>query len=138
MKVIIARTPASLEFDVLAIDAFSSDAIPVHLLTTECGEIYRQQLRPGGILAVHISNRFLDLNPIVRGLADTLGWRAFRIDSDGDESIGVFATNWILLTNSEIIAESEVLQRSHSPWSASDGKIQWTDNYSGLWQILSL
>ncbi len=128
----------SQQFDVLAIDAFSSDAIPVHLLTTECGEIYRQQLRPGGILAVHISNRFLDLNPVARGLADTLGWRAFRIDSDGDDSIGVFSANWILLTNSETIAENEELQRRNSPWSASDGKIQWTDNHSGLWQVISL
>ena len=126
------------QFDVLAIDAFSSDAIPVHLLTTECGEIYRQQLRPGGILAVHISNRFLDLNPVARGLADTLGWRAFRINSDGDDSIGVFSATWILLTNNVAIAENEELQRMHSPWSASDGKIQWTDNHSGLWQVLSL
>ena len=45
---------------------------------------------------------------------------------------------WILLTNSEIIVENEELQRSHSPWSASDGKIQWTDNHFVLWQILSL
>jgi hypothetical protein len=127
----------SQQFDVLAIDAFSSDAIPVHLLTTECSEVYRQHLRPGGILAVHISNRFLDLNPIARGLADHLGWNAFRIDSEEDETIGVYAATWILLTDSEAIAEDKELARLHSPWDASDPKIQWTDDHSGLWQILT-
>ena len=128
----------SQQFDVLAIDAFSSDAIPVHLLTTECGEVYRQHLRPGGILAVHISNRFLDLNPIARGLADHLGWRAFRISNDEDNSIGVFSSTWILLTKSESISENEELMRGHSPWGEKDKIFQWTDDYSGLWQVLSL
>ena len=128
----------SQQFDVLAIDAFSSDAIPVHLLTTECGEVYRQHLRPGGILAVHISNRFLDLNPIARGLADHLGWRAFRISNDEDNSIGVFSSTWILLTKSESISENEELMHGHSPWGEKDKIFQWTDDYSGLWQVLSL
>lgn len=127
----------SQQFDLLAIDAFSSDAIPVHLLTTECGEIYRRQIRPGGILAVHISNRFLDLNPISRGLADHLGWRAFRIENDEDDSVAVFSSTWILLTSSDIIAKDDELLQATTPWDESDQIIQWTDDYSGLWRILS-
>ncbi len=128
----------SQQFDVLAIDAFSSDAIPVHLLSSECGEIYRKQLRPGGILAIHISNRFLDLNPVVRGLADHLGWNAFRIENDEDDTLAVYSSTWILLTESSDIAESPEIQSSHSPWSESDLKFLWTDSYSGLWRVLTL
>jgi len=127
----------SQQFDVLAIDAFSSDAIPVHLLTTECGEIYRQHLRPGGILALHVSNRFLDLIPVARGLADSLGWRAFQVDSDDDDSIGVFGSNWILVTSSDAIAEDEELTEAITPWNESGETISWTDDYSGLWRVLS-
>lgn len=125
------------QFDVLAIDAFSSDAIPVHLLTTECGEIYRQHLRPGGILALHVSNRFLDLTPVARGLADSLGWRAYQVDSDDDDSLGVFGSNWILVTSSDTIADDEELAEVITPWDENDETISWTDDYSGLWRILS-
>ncbi len=127
----------SQQFDVLAIDAFSSDAIPVHLLTTECGAVYRQQLRPGGILALHVSNRFLDLVPVARGLAESLGWQAIQIDSDDDDSSGVFGANWILITNNEEIVSNEEIKRTQLPWDKSAGKLSWTDDYSGLWRVLS-
>ena len=61
-----------MEFDVLAIDAFSGDAIPIHLLTVESLVIYRQHLRPDGILAIHVSNRFVELVPVVRRLGEEL------------------------------------------------------------------
>lgn len=125
------------QFDVLAIDAFSSDAIPVHLLTTQCGDIYRQNLRPGGVLAIHVSNRFLDLDPVVRGLAGHLGWQAFRIDNDDDDSIGVFTSSWILLTSSTEFAGLSELQDAHTPWEDTDPILQWTDDYSGLWRVLT-
>ena len=125
-------------FDILAIDAFSSDAIPVHLLTSECGEIYRQHLRPGGILAVHISNRFLDLNPVSRGLAEHLGWKAYRIENSGDDSAGVFSSTWILLTADEEPGKVAAFQDALTPWKDSESVLHWTDDYSGLWQVISL
>ena len=126
------------QFDILAIDAFSSDAIPVHLLTSECGEIYRQHLRPGGILAVHISNRFLNLNPVSRGLAEHLGWHAYRIENSGDDSAGVFSSTWILLTSDEELGKVAAFQDALTPWKDSEKVLHWTDDYSGLWQVLSL
>ena len=66
----------SHDFDLIAVDAFSGDAIPMHLLTAECAEIYRQRLAPGGIIALHISNRALNLEPVTRGMARYLGWQA--------------------------------------------------------------
>ena len=60
-------------------DAFSSDAIPMHLLTAEAADIYRQHLAPGGLLLFHISNRSLNLEPVTRGLAQHLNWNAAQI-----------------------------------------------------------
>jgi hypothetical protein len=127
----------SQQFDVLAIDAFSSDAIPIHLLTTECGDIYREQLRPGGVLAIHISNRFLELDPITRGMAEHLGWHAVRIENDDDDATGVFSSTWVLLTSSDDLVNSPDIQDIVSEWDESDRILRWTDDYSGLWQVLS-
>jgi spermidine synthase len=125
------------QFDVLAIDAFSSDAIPVHLLTSECGDIYRQHLRPGGILAIHISNRFLDLNPVSRGMAEHLGWQAIRIENGNNNLTGVFSSTWILLTSSKDLAGNASFKAAEDPWKEDERILHWTDDYSGLWQVLS-
>ncbi len=126
------------QFDVLAVDAFSSDAIPVHLLTAECGEIYRQHLADDGILAIHISNRFLELDPVVRGLADHLSWQAVRIDDDGDDEEGVYSSTWVLLTPSMDVANELQTSPSFDAWKTGEPILLWTDDYSGLWRILSL
>ncbi|MFO0975237.1 MAG: hypothetical protein U0996_02505 [Planctomycetaceae bacterium] len=127
----------SQQFDVLAIDAFSSDAIPVHLLTSECAEIYRKHIRPGGILAIHISNRFLDLEPITRGMAEDLGWQAILIDNDDDDMTGVFSSSWVLLTDNSSFLDDPTIQESITPWEDAGRILHWTDDYSGLWQVLS-
>lgn len=126
----------SQQFDVLAVDAFSSDAIPVHLLTAECAEIYAKHLRPGGILAVHISNRFLNLEPVARGMAAQLGWNAFLIDNPDDDSHGVFASSWVLITSSTAVAEDPEVALAVDEWVDDDWVLKWTDDYSGLWPVL--
>lgn len=94
------------DFDVLAIDAFSSDAIPVHLLTSECGDIYKTHLRPDGILAIHISNRYLDLEPVVYGLAKYLEWEAVVISNNSSNGGRVYPSTWVLVTrNKDFLAE---------------------------------
>jgi len=125
------------QFDVLAIDAFSSDAIPVHLLTSECGDIYKQHLRPGGILAIHISNRFLDLNPVSRGMTEHLNWQAFRIENGNNDLTGVFSSTWILLSSSTELAEDSIIKNRIDPWGDEERVLHWTDDYSGLWQVLT-
>ncbi len=122
-------------FDVLAVDAFSSDAIPVHLLTREAMDLYFRHLRPDGILAMHISNRHLDLEPVLAGEARSSGRRARRVENEDDEGAGVFASTWVLITalpndfDNEIRADSNPVSREH--------RVRlWTDDYSNLFQIL--
>ena len=90
------------QYDVLALDAFSSDATPVHLLTAEACDAYRRHLKPNGVLAIHISNRYLDLEPVVRGLAERAGFGVAVIndDTDFDASRGdLCESTWVLLTH---------------------------------------
>lgn len=126
----------SQQFDVLAVDAFSSDAIPVHLLTAECAEIYAKHLRPGGILAVHISNRFLNLEPVARGMAEQLGWNAVLVENPNDDAQGVYASSWVLITSSQTVVDDAELAVQTSEWSNNDWILKWTDDYSGLWQVI--
>jgi hypothetical protein len=122
-------------FDVLAVDAFSSDAIPVHLLTEEAMLLYFRHLRPDGVLAVHISNRYLDLQPVVEGEAKATGKIARVLDTDDDESVDVFASTWVLVFASDSGFEPEELKGSAQIESKRKVRL-WTDDYSNLFRIL--
>jgi spermidine synthase len=122
-------------FDVLAVDAFTSGAIPLHLLTAEAADVYSQRLKDDGILAFHITNRFLDLTPVVNGMADRLGLKAIRISTPGSEP-GANAAVWMLLTKNEaFLAEPRVQQAVDV--SSDPSTLRWTDDYAGLWQALN-
>jgi SAM-dependent methyltransferase len=122
-------------FDVLAVDAFSSDSIPVHLLTREAMQLFFRHLQPDGILAVHISNRYLNLQPVLEGETKALGKIARVVDTEDDESQDVFGATWVLITNPATGFDSEEIQ--HSAEIASKRKVRlWTDDYSNLFQIL--
>jgi SAM-dependent methyltransferase len=122
-------------FDVLAVDAFSSDSIPVHLLTKEAMQLFFRHLKPDGVLAVHISNRYLDLAPVVEGEARALGKAARMVDTEDDQTQDVFAATWVLVT-SPAPGFSEGLM-SASIGIQSERKVRlWTDDYSNLFQIL--
>ena len=126
------------KFDVLAVDAFSSDAIPMHLLTRECAEIYWQHLNSDGILALHISNRHMDLKPVCRALAEEFGHTAVRVHSDENDDEGVDSADWILLTKSEEFLNSTTLQAAQTGWP-EDGlaPLLWTDDYGSIRPILN-
>ena len=121
------------KFDVLAVDAFSGDAIPVHLLTREAGDIYAAQLARGGTLAIHISNRYLDLEPVVRGLAEHLKLQVLVIHSDIDSSNGISASDWMLLSDNPRLLASlgPTAEKQHDPHPS----LLWTDDYSNLFRI---
>jgi hypothetical protein len=121
-------------FHVLVVDAFSGDAIPTHLLTREAGDIYRRQLDPQGVLAIHISNRYLDLDPVVRGLADYLEFKVLRIDTAIDKVRGTSAADWMLLTRNEALLKKLGKEATKPP--AEPKTLLWTDEYSDLWRIL--
>ncbi len=125
------------QFDILIIDAFSSDSIPVHLITRECCDLYRKHLKHDGLLLFHISNRYLDLEPITRALAKHLDWNAISIDSDGDDSLGVYSATWIIITSNEEFLAQEEIQGAQTPWEDNVAPRLWTDDFASLWQIMS-
>jgi len=128
----------SQQFDVLALDAFSSDAIPVHLLTREAFEVYFQHLKPNGILAVHTSNRYLKLEPVVTRLAREFGYEAVEISDDPPETKWwLFRSTWILVTKNQEFLETEPIPSSILAHEAKDSKKNlWTDDYSSLYEVL--
>jgi spermidine synthase len=124
----------SQNFDVLVVDAFSGDAIPVHLLTREAIEIYLRELAPKGVLAFHISNRYLDLRPVIHELAENFKLRSGWIHSPGARLSQ--PSDWILLARSnEILGQPEIARQLQSLDSQRKVRL-WTDDYSNLFQIL--
>jgi spermidine synthase len=126
----------SNEFDVLVLDAFSGDSIPVHLLTEEAFDLYAKHLRSDGILAVHITNQYLDLSDIVRAAARRIGKDAIWIE-DGADRWYEDENDWILVTNNPLFMQSNRLQTLQSAWDEEDpGPIRWTDDFSNLFQVI--
>jgi hypothetical protein len=122
-------------YDVLAVDAFSGDAIPVHLLTLEAFRLYFRHLKPGGVLALHISNRYLELQPVVRAAAEAMGKQALVFKTTSDDARGTFATTWVLVGDSEPLGHAE-LKDSGRPPVALPGFHAWTDDFSSLLRVL--
>jgi spermidine synthase len=123
------------KFDLLVLDAFSSDAIPVHLLTREAFSQYFKHLSPRGVLAVHISNRYLDLKPVVKQAALYFHKEARLVDSDEIEYIGVYSSDWILVANDPAIFDTESLKVAAENFDTQPIRM-WTDDFSDLYQIL--
>ena len=144
VQVVLGDARLSLEkeppqhFDLLALDAFSSDAIPVHLLTREAFDVYERHLNPDGILAVHISNHYLDLEPVVVNLARQFNYKLALIDYDEtDEEWWDYSSTWMLLTRSGTIINSPAIHNAASTVKTNQAKIPlWTDDFTSLFQIL--
>ncbi len=127
-----------LKYDVLAIDAFSSDSIPMHLLTEEAVRLYLDRLKPDGILCIHISNRFLDLDSVCLAIAQQLAWPAVLIDSDSIASQGTNKATWVLLTKNEAFLQDEAVREAiDTKWPGDRTPVLWTDDYGSLWQVLA-
>jgi spermidine synthase len=125
------------EFDVIVLDAFSGDAIPVHLLTKEALELYYRHLKKDGVIAVHVSNRHLDLNPVVYGLAKHFQTRLTEVHNSDDNGWGEAASDWILLTQNLEFLNSESIREHGEDVPPPDKVIPlWTDQYSNLFQIM--
>ncbi len=127
---LVAEPPQN--FDVLIVDAFSGDAIPLHLLTVEAMAIYRKHLAPGGILAFHVSNQYVNLEPEIAALAASAHLKSRFVASPEDKQSGEFKATWILVTDNQAfldqpaIADHAALIQLHANVPA------WTDNYSSL------
>jgi spermidine synthase len=125
-------------FHVLVLDAFSGDAIPVHLLTREAMALYLDHLRPDGVIAVHISNRHLDLRPVVEGLAREHHLHFATIeDTGGDDRWWIYDTTWVLLSRDPArLAVDDIRRVTQAPPDESARFVHWTDDHASLFEVL--
>ncbi len=130
-------------FDFLIMDAFSSDAVPVHLLTKEAFEIYLRHLKPDGAILVNISNRYLDLRPVVENAAKVFGLQAHTVNSEdggADEDEGgwwLYGATWMILSKNQEFMNRDALRYAAAPPSTKPNTIPlWTDDYASMFQIL--
>jgi hypothetical protein len=123
-------------FDMLAVDAFSGDAIPVHLLTREAFELYFRHLKADGVLAVHISNSYLNLQPVVERAAAYFGKPAVSVVNQDDPANGVFRSTWILIAAQPESLASPEIRPVGVPLPRTSNFRLWTDDYSNLLGIL--
>ena len=136
-RIVLERQLSSGEgqrFDILAIDAFSCDAIPIHLLTQESFQTYFRHLQPDGILALHVTNRYVDLIPIVARLAEAVGMHAIYIENYSSDSRFVDSTDWVLLTNNQAFLHTEAVHQDEEPMP-TPGPL-WTDDFSSIFEVV--
>ncbi len=123
--------------DVFVIDAFSSDSIPVHLLTRQAFAIYQRHLKPDAVMALHITNRFLDLEPVVATAAAESGWTGIIVTDDGEEEDYYSPSDWVVLSRSAtIFTHAEFQDGFVDKLRIRPNFRPWTDDYSNVIQIL--
>jgi SAM-dependent methyltransferase len=134
-RLVLEKEPDQ-KLDVLAIDAFSSDSIPVHLITQEAIRLYRRHMNENGAIVFHISNRYLDLNGVVRQLADTIGWQALRVIDDPSEDSYLYRSDWVVLTRNERLIQSLRTEAKAQDVPSVPGRRPWTDDHNNLFEVL--
>jgi len=124
---------APQEFDVLAVDAFSGDSIPVHLITVEAFTDYLRHLKPEGVIAFHVSNRFLDLKPVLLAIAEKHRLEYAYIHETGES--GGTTSDWVLITRHKpFILRREIVEATEPVAPRPDWRL-WTDSYNNLLQV---
>jgi SAM-dependent methyltransferase len=123
-------------FDVLAVDAFSGDSIPVHLLTREAFKLYFRELKPDGILAVHVSNQYVNLQPVVAAAAASLAKKAVLVTNEDDHPKGIYAAAWILLGDPQALDGRPKIEEAGPILPPAKYQALWTDDRSGLFRLL--
>jgi hypothetical protein len=123
---------AAGKYDLIIVDAFSSDAIPVHLITTEALAVYRSRLAPDGVIAFHISNGYVNLEPVLHNLAQGIGWRSVASRGVGDDASGCSPSHWVALAPSEERLRPLTQQPAWQPTLAKAGLGVWNDDYANV------
>jgi hypothetical protein len=125
------------QFDLLALDAFNGAAPPIHLLTKEAFELYERHLKTNGVIAVDISNRYLDFKPVLCGLAREMNFRMAAINDKGDPARWWDQpSEWVLLTRSEQFLSTPEIRQATSPLANNREAPLWTDDFTSLFEIL--
>lgn len=135
-----AGGPDAPQFDVLVLDAFNSDAIPVHLLTREAFALYDRAMKPDGVLAINISNRHVDLSPVVRALAAAEGKEANWVSGKADDGApGVINSVWMVVSSNRAFLDNPDAKAQFQPWpSTARDPLLWTDDFSNVYDLLHL
>ena len=129
----LKEAPAG-NYDLIILDAFSSDSVPAHLVTTEALDLYLAKLAPNGIVAFHVSNRYLNLEPLLSGLSARLAAPAFiREDRESDFSDGKYASTWVVIARGQT-GLSELANDSR--WRSLNGNVVWSDDFSNILDLM--
>jgi spermidine synthase len=123
-------------FDVLAVDAFSGDSVPAHLLTEEALRLYLRHLAPDGVLALHVSNRFVDFDPVLAAGARALDRPAINVLEEGDTERQCYHSQWILIPGAPGAPTSAALAKLGRPLEPRPGLPAWTDDRWSLYPVL--
>ena len=135
-RLVLEKMPDE-NLDFLAMDAFTSDAVPVHLLTKEAYATYARHLKRTGVLAINISNRYLDLAPVVGQAAADLGWSGILVSDEGDQQAYYYPSTWVLVTREPKLFENKLFNNAQvDKLKPRPGFRAWTDDYSNIIQIL--
>jgi SAM-dependent methyltransferase len=138
IQIVLGDARLSLEqepaqgFDVLAVDAFTGDAIPVHLLTVEAVGEYLRHMKPGGVIAFHVSNRFLDLKPVLLAIADYHHLEYAYVHEMSDNAT---KSDWVLLTRDKAFLLKPTIVEATEPVVPEPSWRLWTDDYNNLLQV---
>jgi len=122
-------------YDILAVDAFSSDSIPVHLITVQALDAYLRHMKPAGVIAFHVTNRYLDLRPVVKSIAQARGLTAVSVADDGEELYGA-STDWVLVARSHALFDRGPFQGVSEAIELPEGFSAWSDDFNNLFQVL--
>ena len=133
-RLALEREPAQ-GFDVLAVDAFSGDSVPVHLITAEAMDVYLQPMKPDGIIAFHLTNRFLWLPPVVENIAKAKGLSAALIHDENDNPL-LRNTDWVLVARNPAVLAQPAIQKRSSEILGIPRLGVWTDDFNNLFDVL--
>jgi hypothetical protein len=129
------NTSGSQQFDVLVVDAFSGDAIPIHLLTAEAVDLYWQHLKPDGILALHITNIYFDLLDVAYQLASHTGHKAVWVEDFTKRRYERYSS-WVLITNNQAFLYDKKVLKALDVWAPPVKPVIWTDDFSNLVEVI--
>ena len=133
---LVLERESSQQFHVLIVDAFSSDAIPTHLITHEALLVYTRHLRPGGVIAFHVTNRYLDLAPVIQKMATEQGYQSILVSDDPPEESDLARTDWVIVTRNPQVLTNPELQKAKRKINDIPNLEPWTDNFNNLFQVL--
>ena len=122
-------------FDVMVIDAFSSDSVPVHLLSAEAMEVYLKHLAPDGVIAFNVTNRYLNLAPVIQRIAQEYGLAAMYVSDEPPDSIH-YDSEFVLVCRDPAVLGDPRIHTGASAFDDIPSLGLWTDNFNNLFRIL--